>query len=270
MTNLRKLTNHEPHIVVWQKWMASRTKTVPGAELSKKNPSCLVALGPGLTAHGLWPRLQIFTMRSALDEELYLVHPKAQIAGLKRAQMAALKGLVWLPPRGCLETCLRWLRCHHSERFSCGFSGTKSSSFFFCEDFWCSNLKWKPFMVNNPLKFLLVSFSWPWCISWVCEGFYRQSVPTEERVAKADLRGKRGRKNDTFVTTSSLDAARCAVGGWKTEGERGGSWFPFQNIKPELYCHTCEHLQQNWELGHVWESFFFLAEHEKYTMMWIL
>ena len=80
-------------------------------------------------------------------------------------------------------------------------------------------------LVNNPLKFLLVT--------------------TKERVAKADLRGKRGRKNDTFVTTSSLDAARCAVGGWKTEGERGGSWFPFQNIKPELYCHTCEHLQQN-------------------------
>lgn len=146
MTNLRKLTNHEPHIVVWQKWMASRTKTVPGAELSKKNPSCLVALGPGLTAHGLWPRLQIFTMRSALDEELYLVHPKAQIAGLKRAQMAALKGLVWLPPRGCLETCLRWLRCHHSERFSCGFSGTKSSSFFFVKIFgattWSENHLW--------------------------------------------------------------------------------------------------------------------------------
>ena len=71
------------------------------------------------------------------------------------------------------------------------------------------------------------------------------SLITEERVAKADLRGKRGRKNDTFVTTSSLDAARCAVGGWKTEGERGGSWFPLQNIKPELYCSTCEHLQQN-------------------------
>ena len=102
-------------------------------------------------------------------------------------------------------------------------------------------------LVNNSLKFLLVT--------------------TKERVAKADLRGKRGRKNDTFVTTSSLDAARCAVGGWKTEGERGGSWFPFQNIKPELYCHTCEHLQQNRELGHVWERFFFLAEHEKYTMM---
>lgn len=99
-------------------------------------PERLSACIAGLTAHGLWPRLQIFTTRSALDEELYLVHPKAQIAGLKRAQMAALKGLVWLPPRGCLE-----------------------------------------------------------------------------RVAKADLRGKRGRKNDTFVTTSSLDAARCAVGG---------------------------------------------------------
>lgn len=137
--------------------MASRTKTVPGAELSKKITSCLVVLGPGLTAHGLWPRLQIFTTRSALDEELYLVHPKAQIAGLKRAQMAALKGLVWLPPRGCLETCLRWLRCHHSERFSCGFSGTKSSSIFFCEDFWCSNPKWlAPFWSTILWSF----FSW--------------------------------------------------------------------------------------------------------------
>ncbi len=57
-------------------------------------------------------------------------------------------------------------------------------------------------------------------------------MPTKERVAKADLRGKRGRKNDTFVTTSSLDAARCAVGGWKIEGK--GNWFP-QNVKPELY-----------------------------------
>lgn len=53
-------------------------------------------------------------------------------------------------------------------------------------------------------------------------------MPTKERVAKADLRGKRGRKNDTFVTTSSLDAARCAVGGWKTQGERGEAGFHFK------------------------------------------
>ena len=63
-------------------------------------------------------------MRSALDEELYLVHPRAQIAGLKRAQMAALKGLVWLPPGGCLETCLVLTLCHRC-------SGTKSPSIRF-------------------------------------------------------------------------------------------------------------------------------------------
>jgi hypothetical protein len=48
-----------------------------------------------------------------MDEELQLVHPKPQIAGLKRAQRAAAellkgskgsKGRVWLPPGGCLET----------------------------------------------------------------------------------------------------------------------------------------------------------------------
>lgn len=62
----------------------------------------------GLTAYGLWPRLQTVTLRSAIDEELYLVHSRAQVAGLKRAQQAAVaKGLVWLPPGGSLET---WYR----------------------------------------------------------------------------------------------------------------------------------------------------------------
>ena len=58
---------------------------------------------------GLLPlarQLRILAPRSATDEELQLVHSKAQVAGLKRAQAAAESGdgLVWLPVKGCLET----------------------------------------------------------------------------------------------------------------------------------------------------------------------
>jgi len=53
-------------------------------------------------------QLRILAPRSATDEELQLVHSKAQVAGLKRAQLAASGGLVWLPVKGCLETC-HWL-----------------------------------------------------------------------------------------------------------------------------------------------------------------
>lgn len=48
-------------------------------------------------------QLRILAPRSATDEELQLVHSKAQVAGLKRAQLAASGGLVWLPVKGCLE-----------------------------------------------------------------------------------------------------------------------------------------------------------------------
>eukprot|EP00435_Cladocopium_sp_Y103_P062458 s79_g24.t1 len=88
----------------------------------------------GLVIYGLWPWLHPVLLRSAIDEELQLVHPKAQIAGLKRAQRAAAE----LP------------------------KGSKG----------------------------------------------------RERIAKADLPVQRGKKHDTFVTSSSLDAARCAAGGW--------------------------------------------------------
>ena len=52
-------------------------------------------------------QLRILAPRSATDEELQLVHSKAQVAGLKRAQLAAEESdrLVWLPVKGCLETC---------------------------------------------------------------------------------------------------------------------------------------------------------------------
>jgi len=44
--------------------------------------------------------------RRATDEELGLVHTKAQIAGLKRAASvaAAMKQVIWLPAKGSVET----------------------------------------------------------------------------------------------------------------------------------------------------------------------
>ena len=46
-------------------------------------------------------------LRSAVDEELFLVHPKGHIAGLKRAAAAASKGLVWLPKKALEPWSLR-------------------------------------------------------------------------------------------------------------------------------------------------------------------
>ena len=45
------------------------------------------------------------------------------------------------------------------------------------------------------------------------EGAVQSSHPVQDGIAKADLVVQRGKKHDTFVTSSSLDAARCAAGG---------------------------------------------------------
>lgn len=51
-------------------------------------------------------KLLVLPSRRATDEELGLVHTKAQIAGLKRAASvaAAMKQVIWLPAKGSVET----------------------------------------------------------------------------------------------------------------------------------------------------------------------